>query len=96
MNKIISTERKYKLQSRSHRLKNKYSGGTTTRAETGERKVNQGQDNGIHPIIAGEKMKKSEDGLKNLRDNIKQANIYITGVPEGADTENLLGGGKKG
>lgn len=40
-------------------------------------------------------MKKSEDGLKNLRDNIKQANIYITGVPEGADTENLLGG-KKG
>ena len=39
-------------------------------------------------------MKKSEDGLKNLWD-IKQANIYITGVPEGAETENLFEG-KKG
>ena len=40
-------------------------------------------------------MKKSEDGLKNLWDNIKQTNIYIIGVPEGGERENLLEG-KKG
>ena len=40
-------------------------------------------------------MKKSEDALRNLCDNIKQTNIYIIGVPEGAETENLLEG-KKG
>ena len=42
-----------------------------------------------------EKMKKSEDALRNLCDNIKQTNIYIIGGPEGAETENLLEG-KKG
>jgi len=40
-------------------------------------------------------MKKSEDVLKNLCDNIKQTNIYIIGVPEGAETENLLEGKKR-
>lgn len=40
-------------------------------------------------------MKNSEDVLKNLCDNIKQTNIYIIGVPEGAETENLLEGKKR-
>ena len=66
-----------------------------TRDETGERKVNPrtGQWNSSNHS-SEKRMKKSEDGLKNLWD-IKQANIYITGVPEGAETEKLFEG-KKG
>lgn len=63
-------------------LKNTVEGFNNTPDEIGERYVNP--KTGWIPLSyqsSKKKMKKSEDGLKNLWDNIKQTNIYIIGVP---------------
>ena len=99
MNKIISTERKYKkVPNRSHGAE-KCSRGVQQHTRWDRRKVSKSKD-WINSIVLSEQQKekewkKSEDGLKNLWDNIKQTNIYIIGVPEGGERENLLEG-KKG
>lgn len=36
----------------------------------------------------GKRMKKSEDSLKDLWDNIRQTNMYATGAPEREEWEN--------
>ena len=35
-------------------------------------------------------MKKHESNIRDLWDNIKQANLYIIGIPEGEEKENGL------
>ena len=44
----------------------------------------QRQGRGICPIRGEKRLEKMEDGL---RDNIKQTNIHIIGVPEGEERE---------
>ena len=34
---------------------------------------------------------KNEDSISNLWDNFKRSNIYITGVPEGEETQQEIG-----
>ena len=47
------------------------------------------QSSGTHPIRAAKrkKIKKSEDSLRDLCDNVKQTKIHIIGVPEGEERE---------
>ena len=35
----------------------------------------------------GKRMKRNEDSLRDIRDNIKHNNIHIIGVPEGEERE---------
>ena len=36
-------------------------------------------------------MKKQESNIRHLRDNIKRANLYIIGIPEGEEKEKGIG-----
>ena len=40
-------------------------------------------------------MKRNEDNLRDLWDNIKRKNIHIIGVPEGEEKETGREGGRK-
>ena len=35
-------------------------------------------------------MKKHESNIRDLWDTIKQANLYITGIPEGEEKEKVI------
>ena len=37
----------------------------------------------------GKRLKKNEEGLRELQDNMKQNNIHIIGIPEGEEEQGI-------
>ena len=55
--------------------------GLNSRLHEKEKGIRNLKDKAVEFIQSEEKMKKSEDGLRDLWDNIQMANIRIIGVP---------------
>jgi len=62
--------------------------GTTSRITEAEDRINEIEENGRNKWNREEKrMKRNEDNLRDLWDNVKHPNIWIIGVPEEEDTK---------
>ena len=68
--------------------------GSNSRIQETEEQVSKMEDKQVEIIDIEQhkekRMKRNEESLKELWDNIKHINVYVTGVPEGEESEKGL------
>ena len=82
-----------KVKAMKSEIKENVQGTNSDRKETGTQinGVDQKEERNIQPELNEEtRTQKSEERLRNLRDNFKRSNIQIIGVPQGEEEEQEM------